>query len=528
MRNKLVIIVASLAAALAACLPPWLAYQEAQRQAYRIEADQALGYAREVLRRGDETAQQAMRAFERLQRSGFAPCSPESQDLMREIGLTSIYLEAVGHVRDGVLICSSMGNGTTPLGALTYRTSRGVLLYTAVPLGRRQGSPIVGIGVGDFAALFHRDLALDIWTASRDVSLGIVHLEMRQGDATVTQRGHVERAWLSRLGNARQVEFIDGNQLVVVARSREFLAAGIAAVPLARVRERAAGIAMRLVPAGMLAGIAIAAVILLLARRQMSMTTALRQALRRKEFFVVYQPIIALDSGKCVGAEALLRWRRSTGELIGPDLFIPIAEHSGIITKLTAAVLDLVAQDVGNFLAQHPTFHIAINLSAADLQSNQTVVLVDQLIARTHALPANFVIEITERAFVDAVASRQVIDTLRARGLPVAIDDFGTGYSSLSYLETLDVDYLKIDRLFIETLGTTAPTSQVVGHIIEMARTMGLRMVAEGVENDVQAEYLRARQVQYAQGWLFGRPVSFADIVRTVRAASVEPPGTQS
>ena len=527
MRNKTVILIASCAAALAACVTPWLAYQESQRQAYRIEADLALGYAQEVSRRGDETAQQAFRGIERLRRAGFAPCSSDAQQLMREIDLTSTYIQAIGHVREGVLICSSIGNEPASLGTQKFRTSRGLDLYTSVPLGSQPISPLIGVALGDFAVLSHRDLPLDTWTAVKDVSLAVLHLEVRKNGASLTQRGHVDRRWLSRLGSARQLAFIDGQHLVAIARSQQFLTAGVAAVPLAHVRERAAGIAVRLVPAGILAGLAIGALIVLLGRRQISMETALRQAIRHKELFLLYQPIIAVDSGRWVGVEALLRWRRASGELIGPDLFIPIAEHSGIITKLTATVLDLVQEDVGDFLARHPDFHIAINLSAADLDADIIGAQFDRLIACARATPASFIVEITERALIDVEPARQAIDALRSRGIGVAIDDFGTGYSSLSYLETLDVDYLKIVRSFIETIGTTAPTSQVVGHIIDMARTMGLQMVAEGVENDVQADYLRARQVQFAQGWLFGRPMPFAEIVRHVSDHDAQRSGGQ-
>jgi sensor c-di-GMP phosphodiesterase-like protein len=107
-----------------------------------------------------------------------------------------------------------------------------------------------------------------------------------------------------------------------------------------------------------------------------------------------------------------------------------------------------------------------------------------------------------------------VLRQLRERAIEVAIDDFGTGYSSLAYLETLEVDYLKIDRSFIEAIGTGAPTNQVVRHIIQMARTMRLRMIGEGIESAAQADFLRSRHVQFAQGWTFGRPMPFADVVR--------------
>jgi sensor c-di-GMP phosphodiesterase-like protein len=340
-------------------------------------------------------------------------------------------------------------------------------------------------------------------------------------------RGRVDPAWLTDLGTRTAVTFVDGDRLVAMVRSQRFVSTvAVAAVPARHLEERVATATRRLVPVGLFVGLAAAAAILLLARRQMSMAAALRAGLRRDEFLLLYQPLIDLRSGACVGAEALLRWRRSTGELIGPDLFIPVAEQSGLITRVTAHVLELIERDAGGYMARHPGFHIGINLAPADLRSHAIVGVIDAFLARTGARPANLIVEITERGFLDLDSARTVIAALRGRGIEVAIDDFGTGYSSLSYLETLDLDFLKIDRSFIEAIGTDAPTSQVVGHIMAMARTLDLRMIAEGVESDAQAAFLRTHDVQYAQGWLFGKPMPFADVAWL--ASSARPPSVQA
>jgi sensor c-di-GMP phosphodiesterase-like protein len=403
-----------------------------------------------------------------------------------------------------------------PLGPLSFRGSNGVGFYLDVPVTTTHGHPLLAIEKDGYAVLVHRDLPLDIWTSVPGVSLANIQLEQRR--ATI-QHGYIDPGWLSRLGEHATVTFSDGRYLVTMARSRNFPTASVAAIPIAQLEQRSRENARRLVPAGVVAGVVAAATLLLLVRRQMSLAAALRTGLRRGQYYLDYQPLIDLHSGDCVGAEALLRWRDGAGELVSPDLFIPVAEANGIVGRLTERVLDLVVDDAGHFLASHPGFHVAINLSPADLQSTSIVVLLDRFMARTGALPSNLIVEITERGFLHLERAREVIEALHMRGIEVAIDDFGTGYSSLSYLESLDLDFLKIDRSFIESIGTGAPTSQVVSHIIGMAHTLDLRMIAEGVENHEQAAFLRMRGVAFAQGWLFGRPGTFDYAAGLHRAA---------
>jgi sensor c-di-GMP phosphodiesterase-like protein len=521
MRVRAPFVLILVAAALAVATPPWVALHEARRQAYATEAGLTLNYARDVLHRDDETLGQALRAMDQVERARYPPCSASLVALMREIDLTSSYVQAIGHVHGNIMQCSSIGGPPVPLGRIAFRTARGVTLYPAVPLVPVGNTPLLGLARGDVVVLVHRDLPLDIWTASPDVALAVVQLEQNY---VVIGRGPVDLHWPARLGSQPDASFIDGGRLVAIVRSPHYPAtAAIAAVPLVELDKRIAEVSGRLVPAGLFGGLAAAAAIMLLARQQMSLGAAMRAGLRRGEFFLLYQPLVDLKTGACVGVEALLRWRRRDGEHVGPDLFIPIAEQSGMIIRLTERMLELVEADAGQYLVTHPQFHVGINLSAADLHSAAVVEHIDAVLART-AHPSNLIVEITERSLLDLSLARSVIADLRARGIAVAIDDFGTGYSSLSYLESLDLDYLKIDRSFIEAIGTGAPTSQVVGHIISMARALGLAMIAEGVESEAQHAFLRAHGVQFAQGWLFGKPVPFADVVRSMQETAARAP----
>ncbi|MGZ5203104.1 MAG: EAL domain-containing protein, partial [Telluria sp.] len=457
---------------------------------------------------------QAAERLRELNESGLAPCSPASLRLMRQIDLATSYLQAVGYVRKGTIVCSSLGTHPIPLGDDAYDTSRGYRIYPNVPLAGAKASPLLAIEQHGYTVLIHRDLPMDTSVMEPDVSLGLFHLEHKQ---TLSRRGYIDPAWIAQLGNRDMASGIAGTYLVSIVRSRQTLVAAIAAMPTHHVEERAAVIAWRLVPPALMVGLAMAGLVLLAWRRQTSMDTGLRQGLRRNEFYLLYQPIVDLDSGAVIGAEALLRWRRPNGEEVSPELFIPVAERSSLMLALTDRVMDLIARDVGASLSNRPRFHIAINLSAGDIQSPAIVRRVEDLIAHCGAKPSNFILEITERSFLDLDATRMVLQALRERAIEVAIDDFGTGYSSLSYVESLHVDYLKIDRSFIEAIGTGAPTSQVVGHIIDMARSMRLRIIAEGIESTAQAEFLRDRHVQFAQGWSFGKPMPFADVLRHAR-----------
>jgi sensor c-di-GMP phosphodiesterase-like protein len=515
--NKSVAIALTLVvAACAVGAPVWLAIHEAQRQGRAIEIERALGYARDVLVRTDATAAQADRGFRLLAAaSNGAPCSDASIDLMRQIDLASSYIQAIGYVEDGRIICSSLGRDTKGLliGAPDFVTANGVAVHKQLRLAFVPHQSFIALVRQHYVAIIHKDLPIDTTVTGNDVSLAIFLL----GDTVpMTSHHFIGPDWVQRLGAHQQVTFVDGRRLVAAVKSDRFLYAAVAAIPVSDASAGTRVAAQRLVPAGLVAGLVLAAAVFLLARTQMSLPAAIKGGLKRHELFLLYQPIVDLQTGQWVGAEALIRWLRPTGELVGPDIFIPIAEKSGLIEQITQRVLELVARDTGAFLRQQPQFHIAVNLSAADLHSAALPGRLDNFLAQTAAAPGNIVVEITERGLLDVGLARVAMRKLRAKGVRVAIDDFGTGYSSLSYLQTLEVDHLKIDKSFVDAIATEAPTSHVVQHIIEMAKSLKLQMVAEGVETEAQAHYLRQRGVDYAQGWLFGKPMKFADIEREV------------
>ncbi len=245
----------------------------------------------------------------------------------------------------------------------------------------------------------------------------------------------------------------------------------------------------------------------------MALPTELSVAIRRYEITVEYQPIISLATRHCVGAEALLRWRQRDGTNVSPEVFVALAEQHGLIDRLTDMMIETVIADLNLMLAHRQGIHIAINISATDMQSGRFLTILEAKMRGTAIKPFHIWLEATERSFIDADQARSTILQARESGYRVAIDDFGTGYSSLSLLEKLPINALKIDKSFVDAIGMDAATSVVIPYTVNMAHSLQLDIVAEGIETPQQEEYLSKLGVQFAQGWLFSKSLTAAEFI---------------
>jgi EAL domain-containing protein (putative c-di-GMP-specific phosphodiesterase class I) len=242
------------------------------------------------------------------------------------------------------------------------------------------------------------------------------------------------------------------------------------------------------------------------ARDRRHQAADLRRALARGEFRVYYQPIVALATGQVSGFEALVRWQHPQRGLLAPGAFLPGAEAGGLLGAICDGVLHEACRQVAAWQAQwphRPPLTISVNLSATQLPQPALIDSIAQTLRETGLAPEQLKIEIVENALAPVVAAEAVLHALKALGVGLSIDDFGTGYSSLSYLHRFPADTLKIDRAFVSRLGSGPAPTAIITAIIQLARSLGMNTVAEGVETAAQGAILKELGCDYGQGWLF-------------------------
>jgi diguanylate cyclase (GGDEF)-like protein len=250
-------------------------------------------------------------------------------------------------------------------------------------------------------------------------------------------------------------------------------------------------------------------------RERVRLMHALRSGFARGELFLAYQPQVELAANRPFGAEALLRWRTEDGRLVPPDRFIPIAEYSGLIIEIGEWVLRQACEELMRLRAAgYLDFTMSVNVSQVQFRHQGFLDMLRSALADTGAPPERIELEITESMAMeepDLLIER--LAEIKRTGVSIAIDDFGTGFSSLSYLQRLQVDRLKIDRAFVTEITGSARGSSIAEMVIELGRNLGLSIIAEGVEDERQAQILQALGCPLAQGFLYSRPLSPEDLL---------------
>jgi len=522
MRRMVVLTLAYGMGLLAFVTPIVVSLMLSDRQGRLALEERAFTIATEVLRDNVTISDQVIGTVQKLEAAGATePCSDANLALMQRLMLSSSRLHIVGYVAGNRLMCSSLGRHGAGLdlgspdflSIFGYHVRKDVRLPLSGSLFRVSTSAKSG-----YAAFAHVELASTMTLDDPDLSVGLVGIKSQR---LLFQHGTWRPQWLSHLGQDVQAIWVDQDHVVAMKRSTAYNYAAYAAIPVGVIAQRSRQHLLWMLPVGTVAGLILVFCIYFGTMQQIGLPAQLRHGLKKGELFLVYQPIVDLASGRWVGAEALLRWQLRDGTMVSPEVFIPMAEQRGMAGALTAYVLRTFARDASAVLRTHPDFFISLNFAPADLEDPGSVERLGRTVREMGIRPGNVHVEATERVFMNAETAKHNLRDLRRMGFHVAIDDFGTGYSSLSYLTSLEVDYLKIDKAFVSSIGTGSATSHVVFHIIDMARSLHLSMIAEGVETQAQADYLREHKVQYAQGWLYARPMPMSALSEQLAAPLV-------
>jgi sensor c-di-GMP phosphodiesterase-like protein len=478
-----------------------------------VESRQAAleGRAAHAIAHAEAVYAEAATALRAIDRTDFSPCSPAHIQRLREITRMSLAVDNLAYGAGEIVECNAFGlvMQRQPLAAIDTTAPDGIGLSVNWVLGESGGRPTLIMRLDGHHAL------VDQRRFVGPVDNGdVIELSTASGLRLVTAHGTAGMGSPGRQMDPPAPLDTDGLRATVLSPHWIVIAH---TPPLGFLAHLEAQRAL-LLPLALVLALLFGAASVWVLRQRLSPRGELAAAVRHREFIAHYQPIMELSTGRCLGAEALVRWRRPDGELERPDLFIPLAEETGLILPITDQMIAAIIADLGPVLRADPFLHVAINICADDLSSGRVLGVLARQLSGTGIAPRQIWLEATERGFVDIDGTHATLVEARRRGHLVAIDDFGTGYSGLKYLQRLPVDALKIDKSFVDSLGTQAPTCHVTEHILAMARELHLTVVAEGVERPEQAAFLRERGVEMAQGWLFARAMPAPDFRAFCRA----------
>ncbi|WP_233855741.1 EAL domain-containing protein [Paraburkholderia sp. HD33-4] len=500
----------------ATVLPVLISVYVANEDVARREQANLRDYAAKAVMRTDLVTYQAFAAIADLQAEHSDVCSPEYLQRAARVVFNYRYVRDAGAIGDGRYLCSPLfgdvRSQNVPLQPPRWRSNDGYLIWF------EQKNPLSDVREdiqvarnGEYVSVDPQSFVDVIDPAGRPIATINTELNLIVALSTGADADEMLNAW-KRAGRVDSSDWI----YAVAHSSSRPLGVVVKGRRTSLLKDWPGLLAMWL-SMGVALGAAFGWFSFKRISRRVSFQATLEWAISHKKIDVVYQPIVSLTTNECVGVEALARWQLN-GRDISPNIFVAVAEQHGLIQPLTDLVLDKAVHDLKGLLRSRPSFYVSVNVSGEDLRTPRFLNLVTAKLAGTGIRPAQIRIEATERSFLNADVTRHTIAAFRSAGHPVYIDDFGTGYSSLAYLQTFNIDVLKIDKSFVDTIAQDAASSIVAPHIIDMAHELGVKIVAEGIERTEQVEYLVRRGVQYGQGWLFAKAMRREELITWIEA----------
>ena len=481
----------------------------------RQEGRHALrSYANRTLYTGEKVAATMGDAIKTFSVSKAPFCSDEDIAAMRNYVYNAPDIGDVGRYKQGKLYCTS-GVGRT---GLPLAIPRGDLSIAGVEIFQRRPLLISPKSFGFIVESNGISVVINPDAYKRLDEPPMFFSGMlydRSGGKLYPEFGHTVPLTVAQV-RAGKFLLLNGIFYMPVC-SRQAPLCVVAAEPYGDLMARSKRLFVDFLILGILLGAALGLIVVQMLHGQRSMEKQLRRAVRTGSLTTVYQPIVNLQTGAIVGAETLVRWINEDGESVRPDVFMALAEERGFAGEVTRLVVRRVMSELGDLLSQGK-LRVTVNIASQDLSDPEFYEYLQTCLADAGVQPSGIGLELTERSTANRATAVAALAKLKSTGHMVYIDDFGTGYSSLSYLHELDVDAIKVDRAFTQTVGTEAVTASVVPQILAMAEQLDLLVVVEGIETEEQAQYFRAagREI-LGQGWLYGKPVPAAQFRRLVQ-----------
>lgn len=471
-----------------------------------------------MLAHAENTISGASRSLEILANEGVGTCSAANIRRLGEVVFTRADVKEIGIIDGkGRMLCSNFGVTLVDMSeAGATSPQNGEAGLTMVPT-RVSGQSALGVlrntDTGRLVALVDPDA----------VMLNLLHggaLENCHARIVLNQTTMVS---LSGATEAEILEFGPG-PIERKSSSRQFpIYAAMQAPQSALLEPFLPALVYTKIGAGLL-GVTMLIIMGAMLRNRDSVESELDAAMYKSEFLAHYQPIIDVATGRVCGCEALIRWQKPNGEMVGPDLFVPVAEANGQIIPMTRQLMAQINDDLSELFENGPDFYVAINLVAEHFGSGDIVDEVRRQFSDGNIKASNLVFEITERRPLNDIQTAQnVVAELQALGSRVALDDAGTGHGGLAYIQSLGMDIIKIDRMFVEAIGTDGVSAPIVDALLELGSKLKMSIVAEGVETEEQFAYLCARGARYFQGYLFSPPMPPQALCRFVESFNGSP-----
>jgi len=468
-------------------------------------------YAQGLSRNADSLSDEINSILLQVDAPTVPACSNQDLAELKAQTFRSVHIKDIGRTHDGKLFCSAfLGRLAHPYvegpPALVLDDGANVYTHVAALMDSHGSGNATIVEAGDMDVVLNSS-AFGSWDRPY-VGFMVVAFNRQVGQATQIAGSTlpIQPAWVL----SQDSQILEGT-IYRKACSTRYATCAVAAELVTDVWRSTFSTQIAYSAMGGFAGLSFALMIALLYWRASSLGHQLLRAVHKdsSSLQLVYQPILDVETGRCLGAEALLRWKDHNGIPISPDVFIPIAEEKGFINEVTAFVVRHATEELAHLMRKSQDFTLSINVAASDLGDERLFELLKDQVQVAGIRPGQIALELTERSTADLTFVRTAIERLRAEGYKVHIDDFGIGFSSLSYIDQLQVNAIKIDRAFTQTIGTDAMIAPILSQMVEMASSLGLEIVVEGVETEVQRDYLAASDKNLrVQGWYYSRPLT--------------------